>query len=58
MPETKPFERLPTSVVPKHYNLKLQPDLKTFVFVGEVAIKVKVSYWMLSCMDWNYIGTV
>lgn len=44
MPETKPFERLPSSVVPKHYNLKLQPDLKTFVFVGEVDIKVKVSY--------------
>lgn len=51
MPETKPFERLPKVVIPKHYNLKLKPNLKTFVFEGEEAIKVEVRYWMLTCME-------
>jgi hypothetical protein len=46
MPETKPFQRLPRSVIPKHYDLKLQPDLKAFVFEGEASIKVEVSYWI------------
>lgn len=30
---------LPTNVTPTHYNLKLVPNLETFVFTGEVAIK-------------------
>lgn len=42
MPERKPFERLPTSVKPKHYKLVLTPDLKTFVFKGEVSIQIEV----------------
>lgn len=42
MPEVKQFERLPTSVVPKHYGLVLTPDLKTFTFKGEVAIQIQV----------------
>lgn len=42
MPEVKPFERLPTSVVPKHYALLLTPDLKTFTFKGEVSIQIQV----------------
>jgi hypothetical protein len=44
MPESKPFERLPKSVVPKHYNLQLKPDLKTFVFEGQETVNVEVSY--------------
>lgn len=51
MPETKPFERLPKLVIPKHYNLKLKPNLKTFVFEGEEVINVEVRHWMLSCME-------
>ncbi|XP_063226837.1 puromycin-sensitive aminopeptidase isoform X2 [Bacillus rossius redtenbacheri] len=42
MPQPKPFERLPKNVVPKHYDLVLKPDLKTFVFEGKETIKVQV----------------
>ncbi|KAF5280580.1 hypothetical protein FQR65_LT00331 [Abscondita terminalis] len=42
MPEVKPFERLPTTVLPKHYKLVLTPDLKTFTFKGEVSIEIQV----------------
>jgi hypothetical protein len=44
MPESKPFERLPKSVVPKHYDLQLKPDLKTFIFEGQETVKIEVSY--------------
>lgn len=50
MPVSKPFERLPKSVIPKHYNLKLKPDLKTFVFEGQETVKVEVSYCKRSCV--------
>lgn len=43
MPVQKPFERLPTSVKPKHYKLVLTPDLKRFIFKGEVFIQIEVS---------------
>ena len=42
MPESKPFERLPKTVVPEHYNLQLKPNLKTFIFEGQETIKVEV----------------
>ncbi|XP_049807692.1 puromycin-sensitive aminopeptidase isoform X2 [Schistocerca nitens] len=42
MPESKPFERLPKCVVPKHYDLILKPDLKTLVFEGKETIEVEV----------------
>ncbi|KAF5273236.1 hypothetical protein FQA39_LY07567 [Lamprigera yunnana] len=42
MPEVKPFERLPPTVLPKHYQLALTPDLKTFTFKGEVSIEIQV----------------
>ena len=45
MPESKPFERLPKSVVPKHYDLQIKPDLKTFIFEGQETVKVEVSNW-------------
>ncbi|KAG0283670.1 hypothetical protein BGZ96_011949 [Linnemannia gamsii] len=34
---------LPTNVTPIHYNLKLVPNLETFVFTGEVAINIDVN---------------
>lgn len=43
MPVRKPFERLPKSVKPKHYKLVLTPDLKAFIFKGEVSIQIQVS---------------
>ncbi|XP_066991681.2 puromycin-sensitive aminopeptidase isoform X2 [Anabrus simplex] len=42
MPEAKPFERLPKTVVPTHYDLHLKPDLKTFVFEGKVTVNIQV----------------
>lgn len=42
--EQKPvFERLPTNVVPNHYILHLNPNLKEFKFVGRCAINIEVS---------------
>lgn len=35
-------EILPTCVVPSYYDLTLTPDLKTFVFYGEVTIQLKI----------------
>lgn len=42
MPEVQPFERLPASVVPKHYALVLTPDLKLFTFKGESSVQLEV----------------
>ena len=39
---TKAFSRLPTSVVPSHYVIKLKPDLVNFTFQGEVTITAAV----------------
>ena len=42
--EMKPeFERLPKSVTPSHYDLKLQPDLVNFTFTGSSKTSIKVS---------------
>lgn len=41
-PETNPY-RLPSSVVPRHYNLHLKPDLEAETFSGDVEISVEVS---------------
>jgi aminopeptidase N len=35
-------QRLPTTVIPTHYTLKLAPDLKTAIFSGEEAIDVSI----------------
>ena len=40
--EKKPFERLPTDVVPTNYKLELQPDLKEFKFTGRLEVTVDV----------------
>lgn len=36
-------ELLPTNVVPKHYDLTLEPDLTKFTFDGTVTIDVDVA---------------
>jgi len=38
-----PGQRLPTTVIPTHYALKLTPDLKAATFSGEEAIDVNIS---------------
>ena len=40
--EKKPFERLPSSIVPKNYSLVLKPNLKEFTFTGEEVIEIEV----------------
>lgn len=39
----KPFERLPTNVLPRNYKLELKPDLKKFTFEGQLEITAEVS---------------
>lgn len=46
--EKKPFERLPTDVVPVNYKLELRPDLKAFTFLGKLEITAKVVGYMFS----------
>ena len=41
-PSRAPGQRLPTTVIPTHYTLKLTPDLKAATFSGEEAIDVNI----------------
>lgn len=43
MGQKKPFERLPTSVLPKNYKLTLKPNLAEFTFTGGEVIDVEVN---------------
>ncbi|XP_037041588.1 puromycin-sensitive aminopeptidase-like [Bradysia coprophila] len=36
------FKRLPTNVVPKHYNLELTPCLTSFTFDGKISVQFKI----------------
>ena len=40
--EKKPFERLPTDVVPSNYKVELKPDLKAFTFEGKLEVTAEV----------------
>lgn len=40
--EKRPFERLPTDVVPVNYKVELRPDLAKFTFQGKLDITAKV----------------
>nr|XP_003702012.1 PREDICTED: puromycin-sensitive aminopeptidase [Megachile rotundata] len=40
--EKKPFQRLPTDVLPCHYHIVLSPNLKTFVFDGKEDVHIDV----------------
>ncbi|KAI1303651.1 Puromycin-sensitive aminopeptidase [Halotydeus destructor] len=40
--EKKAFQRLPSTVVPKHYAITLKPDLKTFIFEGHQTVDVEI----------------
>ncbi|XP_055688287.1 puromycin-sensitive aminopeptidase [Lutzomyia longipalpis] len=42
MSKSKEFRRLPTHVVPTHYDLELRPDLERFVFTGKTNVKIQV----------------
>ena len=39
----KPFSRLPTTVKPVHYVVKVKPDLSKFTFTGSVEIQLDVN---------------
>ena len=38
----KAFSRLPPSLIPVHYKLRLKPDLEKFTFQGWAQIQLKV----------------
>ena len=42
--EKKPFQRLPTAVLPRNYKIELTPDLEQFTFSGKLEISVEVCY--------------
>lgn len=41
--EKKPFRRLPTTVLPYHYEIQLLPNFSTFTFDGTEKVHINVS---------------
>lgn len=41
--EKPPFRRLPTDVLPYHYDIVLSPNLETFIFDGKENVYIDVS---------------
>lgn len=55
MPDKKPFQRLPNSIIPVNYNIRLKPNLTNFTFEGtekiELDVKTATSEIILNSVD-------
>ena len=40
--EKKPFSRLPSTILPVHYDIFLKPDLKNLTFEGKMSVKLRI----------------
>ena len=40
--EKKPFSRLPSTILPIHYDIFLKPDLKSLTFEGQMSVKLLI----------------
>ena len=40
--EKKPFSRLPSNILPIHYNIFLRPDLKNLTFEGQMSVELRI----------------
>ena len=56
--EKKPFERLPTDVVPVNYKVELRPDLAAFTFQGKLEITAKVHMTVAAKLAISTSGTI